>query len=156
MNISIVACTSALLIPLFVNVAIAQSSNDQLMADMPKIELPAACKKDGTTGDHMAMGQQMMQQMQGASANMNDANMGYMKAMMAMHQPMMEGATVPDADIAFNCAMIAHHQGAIEMAKVQLQHGKDEQSKEMAQKTIDQQGKEVEEMTKWLEEHASK
>jgi uncharacterized protein (DUF305 family) len=50
--------------------------------------------------------------------------------------------------------MIAHHLGAIAMAKVELQHGKDEAARKMAQKTIDEQSAEVEEMTKWVEEHA--
>jgi uncharacterized protein (DUF305 family) len=40
------------------------------------------------------------------------------------------------------------------MARIQLQFGKDEKSKNMAQKTIDNQSKEVDEMVKWVEEHA--
>lgn len=47
-----------------------------------------------------------------------------------------------------------HHLGAIAMARVELQHGKDDEARKMAQKTIDQQSAEVEEMTKWVEEHA--
>ena len=37
------------------------------------------------------------------------------------------------------------------MARVELQHGKDDEARKMAQKTIDQQSAEVEEMTKWVE-----
>jgi uncharacterized protein (DUF305 family) len=68
----------------------------------------------------------------------------------------MQGAMAQDPDVAFNCSMIAHHQGAIAMAKTELQYGKDDAAKKMAQKTIDEQSKEVEEMTKWVEEHAKK
>lgn len=77
-----------------------------------------------------------------------------MQAIVGMHPPMVQGAMAPDADLAFNCSMIAHHKGAIAMAKVQLAHGKDDEARKMAQKTIDAQSKEVEEMTKWVEDHA--
>jgi uncharacterized protein (DUF305 family) len=39
------------------------------------------------------------------------------------------------------------------MAKVELQHGKDEEARKKAQKIIDEQSREVQEMTKWVEEH---
>ena len=132
------------ILPSFAAFAWAQSSDEM---SMPKIELPAACNQ----GEMSVSNGQM--QMPNMSTSTSPASMGYMKAMEAMHAPMMQGAMVPDADIAFNCAMIAHHLGAIEMAKVQLENGKDEQAKKMAQKTIDEQGKEVKEMTKWLEQH---
>ena len=50
--------------------------------------------------------------------------------------------------------MIAHHMGAIEMSKTELKHGDDDQAKAMAQKIIDAQVKEIEDMTKWVEAHA--
>jgi uncharacterized protein (DUF305 family) len=151
MKSSVFASITALLLSMSVGIVAAQ---DQI--DMPKIELPAACTKSSgeMTSQTMMGGQQMMEQMQGMTGHMNEARKGYMKAMMAMHTPMMQGAMAPDPDVAFNCAMIAHHLGAIEMAKVELTRGKDQESKKMAQKTIDQQGKEVEEMTQWLEKHA--
>ena len=99
-------------------------------------------------------GMENMQQNMGGQ--MSQATRDYMQAISAMHPPMMQGAMAQDPDVAFNCSMIAHHQGAIAMARVQLQHGKDEEARKMAQNTIDQQSKEVEEMTKWVEEHARK
>ena len=147
MKPTIQACAAMMLSTVFFSGVAAQTT------EVPKIELPAACSQSGADiSQHMSMGQDMTKQMQ--SGKMNEANMGYMNAMVGMHQPMMQGAMAPDPDVAFNCAMIAHHQGAIAMAKVQLQYGKDDGAKEMAQKTIDQQGKEIEEMAKWLEEHA--
>lgn len=59
-----------------------------------------------------------------------------------------------NADKDFVSGMIAHHQGAIDMAKVELQYGKDPWAKELAQKVIDAQTQEIAEMTKWLDEHA--
>jgi uncharacterized protein (DUF305 family) len=59
-----------------------------------------------------------------------------------------------DADVGFVCGMIAHHMGAIEMSKTELKNGDDEQAKLMAQKIIDAQMKEIDEMSKWVEAHA--
>lgn len=124
-----------------------------------EIKLPEACTQAAQMPANMGMGDMngMMQQMhQNMGGQMSEATMAYMQAMMAMHPPMIQGAMVQDPDMAFNCSMIAHHQGAIAMARVELQHGKDEEAKKMAQKTIDEQSKEVEEMTRWVEEHAKK
>ena len=52
--------------------------------------------------------------------------------------------------------MIVHHQGAIAMAETQLKYGKDETTKKRGQKIIDDQKKEIDQMTKWLEKHAQK
>jgi uncharacterized protein (DUF305 family) len=71
-----------------------------------------------------------------------------------MHPAMAEGVMAADPDVAFVCGMIPHHQGAIDMAKVVLQYGKDPWVKQLAQNVIDAQSKEIAEMTKWLDEHA--
>ncbi len=119
-------------------------------------QLPEACQQAAQMGGKMPDMNSMMQGMQNMEGQASGATKGYMEAMAGMHPPMMQGAMAQDPDVAFNCAMIAHHQGAIAMARVELQYGKDDQAKKMAQKTIDQQSKEVEEMSKWVEEHAKK
>ncbi len=58
-----------------------------------------------------------------------------------------------DADVDFRTHMIAHHQGAIDMAKVALKHAKNADTKQMAQKIIDDQEKEIAEMKDWLKKH---
>lgn len=73
------------------------------------------------------------------------------EAMQVMDGPMMRAATIRDADLAFNCGMIAHHAGAIAMAKVELEMGKDEASKTLARAIIAAQEKEIAEMTAWVE-----
>jgi hypothetical protein len=48
-----------------------------------------------------------------------------------------------NADHDFAAMMIAHHQGAIEMARVQLKYGRDEQLRRLAQSIIVEQGQEI-------------
>ncbi|WP_206338719.1 DUF305 domain-containing protein [Sulfitobacter sp. BSw21498] len=56
----------------------------------------------------------------------------------------------PDAD--FLLMMIPHHQSAVEMAKVELEIGNDEKTKEMAQSMIDAQEAEIEDMRAMLKD----
>jgi uncharacterized protein (DUF305 family) len=86
----------------------------------------------------------------GQSGNGSEATRAYMEALDKMHGPMMQAAQEPDPDIAFVKGMIPHHQSAIDMAKVVLQHGKDEQTKKWANDVIREQEREIREMREWL------
>lgn len=48
-----------------------------------------------------------------------------------------------DVDRDFAAAMIPHHEGAIEMARIQLQHGKDPVLRQMAEEIIAAQQQEI-------------
>jgi uncharacterized protein (DUF305 family) len=109
--------------------------------------LPAACEAKPAPAAPMG-------NMGGMNHEADEAHAALMAGMDAMNTNMMAGAMNPDIDVAFVCGMIPHHHGAIDMAKAELQYGKDEWTKAMAQKVIDAQEQEIADMTKWLEEHA--
>ncbi|MDX0494091.1 DUF305 domain-containing protein [Sinorhizobium medicae] len=115
-------------------------------AQMP---MPDGCKAETSGGTAMNMpgGEPSMEQMA-------DHQKAMMEGMRQTHPAMMQGMMAKDADVSFVCGMIAHHMGAIGMSEVELKYGDDEQAKAMAQKIIDAQKKEIEEMSAWVKEHA--
>lgn len=74
----------------------------------------------------------------------------YAKGMNTMHSDMMLGIAEPVADMAFARGMLPHHRGAVDMAKVQLQYGTDEEMRKLAQDIIDAQQPEIELIQNWI------
>jgi hypothetical protein len=74
----------------------------------------------------------------------------YADSMAKMHKDMDAGISERDVDVAFVKGMIAHHQGAIDMARIQLQHGKDPANRKLAEHIIAEQERELGEMQEWL------
>ncbi len=105
---------------------------------------PEKCKSEMSSGGDMAMqGHQM--------SGMAEFQKESMDGMKAMNMNMMQGMMKKDPDVAFACGMIAHHMGAISMAQVELKHGDNAETKVKAQKIIDDQTKEIKELTAWVE-----
>ncbi|CAN7383525.1 DUF305 domain-containing protein [Pararhizobium sp. LjRoot235] len=113
-------------------------------AQMP---MPDACKWEMSAGGDMKTPEMPMGQMA-------EHQKAMMEGMQQMHPAMMHGMMAKDPDVSFVCGMIAHHMGAISMSEVELKYGDDQQAKAMADKIIDAQKKEIEEMTTWVNEHA--
>ena len=107
---------------------------------------PEKCKSDmAKPGDTTMQGHEM------SMPEMTDYQKDSMDGMKMMNMNMMQGMMKKDPDVSFVCGMIAHHMGAISMAEVELKHGDNAEAKAAAQKIIDDQTKEVEELTSWVE-----
>jgi uncharacterized protein (DUF305 family) len=75
----------------------------------------------------------------------------------AAHEKMSKAMAISytnNTDLDFVRGMIPHHKGAIDMAKVQLAHGKDPALRAMAEKVIADQQKEIAEMQDWLKKNS--
>jgi uncharacterized protein (DUF305 family) len=78
----------------------------------------------------------------------------------ALHKQMMKAAgemramsMTGDVDHDFVAGMKKHHQHGIEMAQIALRSGKDAKARSIAQKIIDEQRKDIEELDSWLAAH---
>lgn len=76
---------------------------------------------------------------------------------MDMHKSMMKGMkdmgamkSSGNVDNDFAMMMKKHHESALDMAQVELQHGKDAKMRSMAKKIIESQKKEIKEFDQWL------
>jgi uncharacterized protein (DUF305 family) len=91
--------------------------------------------------------------MKGMDMGHGEADAAYMKAMADMQKGMDAAKPTGDADKDFVLMMIPHHQGAVDMAKVELAHGKDKTLRRMAADVIKAQEAEIAEMKAWLAKH---
>ena len=78
------------------------------------------------------------------------------RAAMETMMKAMETPYTGNADHDFVTGMLPHHQGAIDMAKIELQYGRDPALKSLARDIIASQAKEQAFMRTWLARHPMK
>lgn len=88
-----------------------------------------------------------------AAEDTHQAHQDMQKSMDAMHQGMEEGLKAKDPDLGFAKGMLAHHEGALDMARYELQHGKDPELRQLAETIIQAQQKEIDQLKRWIEAH---
>ncbi len=84
--------------------------------------------------------------MQHSGAGSADMKQSMMSGMEGMQKMQMSG----DTDKDFAMMMKMHHQQAVEMAQMELAHGKSPEMKAMSKKIIAAQKKEIAEFDRWL------
>jgi uncharacterized protein (DUF305 family) len=73
----------------------------------------------------------------------------YRDAMARMHKTM-DIPYTGNADRDFAAGMIPHHQGAIDMARIELQHGTDPEMRKLAEEVIAAQEQEIDKLRAFL------
>jgi uncharacterized protein (DUF305 family) len=90
-----------------------------------------------------------MSTMGAPKGDQGEASKAFAKANATMHTAMdIEYSTNTDVDFAKG--MMPHHQGAIDMAKIELQYGKDPELRKLAEGIIAAQETEISFMKDWL------
>jgi uncharacterized protein (DUF305 family) len=115
-----------------------------VVADMAAAQTTAPAV-DHSKMDHSKMGHTMPSTAAGDTAAT--------KAFKAANDKMHAGMAIPftgNADEDFIKGMLPHHQGAVDMAKIVLEHGKDPAVRKLAEEIIKAQDTEIALMKAWL------
>ena len=88
----------------------------------------------------------------GMKMGSSPADKAFMESMQTMMKDM-PAKTTGDADKDFVNMMLPHQQGAVDMAKVELQYGKDPTLRDLATSIIAAQEKEIGMMKGWQANH---
>lgn len=95
----------------------------------------------------------MMDIAKGAASTISKTLSASSGALDKVNEAMMKNMSIKmsgDADVDFIKMMLAHHQGAVDMARVELQYGKDPEARKLAETIIANQQQEIKQMQDWL------
>jgi uncharacterized protein (DUF305 family) len=110
---------------------------------------PVPAPVDHSKMDHSKMGHSMP----ATGAADTASTTAFMAANDRMHKDMAITFS-GNADVDFVKGMLPHHQGAVDMAKIVLEHGKDPKVRKLAREIIKAQNTEIAFMKAWLAKHA--
>ena len=116
-----------------------------LAALLSAAALPAIAQMDHGKMEHGKMSQ--------GSAKAAPSTKAFRAASARMHKDM-DIKYTGNTDVDFMRGMIPHHQAAIDMAKIELQYGKDAETRKLAGEIIKAQEAEIASMKAWLAKHA--
>ena len=116
------------------------------------LTLAAACAQEQNNGN--AAQPTADQESVDANQMMADSDNPYGQAEMQMQERMME-AVGTDVSDTWVRKMIQHHQGAIDMSNILLEQGPEAGVRDMAQKTIEKQRKDIQDLEKLAQSGAS-
>lgn len=77
------------------------------------------------------------------------ATRAFQDAAAKMHADM-EAEYTGDVDLDFARGMVPHHRGAVDMARIELEHGTDPQMRRLAETVIRTQNQEISMMQQWM------
>jgi uncharacterized protein (DUF305 family) len=123
--------------------------------EQTEFQLPEACLASVGAGAAQPMDGAMPPDMEAQMGEMGETQQGLTQAMMQMTPLMMQGIMNPDADVAWVCAMIPHHQGAIAMAQAGLLEADNEESRRLAEQTIEENRASAQELIDWVNQNAA-
>lgn len=89
-----------------------------------------------------------------AAAELSAGSKALVAANDAMHEAMAVEIT-GDVDVDFMRTMIPHHEGAVAMAKIVIENGKDPEVRKLAEDVIKAQEAEIAFMKAWLEKNGA-
>lgn len=118
-------------------------------ATLPAIAFTTPLAAQEMDHSKMGHGSMTMEGMGQPKGDTGPSSQAFAEANARMHDGM-DIAYTGNADADFVRGMIAHHQGAIDMAKVELEYGKDAGLRALAEGIISAQEAEIKTMKDWL------